>query len=244
LEPESIFIAFPFAVPDATIRYETGLALARVEADQLPNGCRDWFAINHVVDVAGSEFGVTWATRDAFLVEFGDIQTGRWLRQLQLANQTLFANVMNNLWFTNYKASQGGDLRFRFAILPRAGPFERAAAIRFGHETASPMLVADLPAAAPGRAAPPATASFLGVDAAEAMLLTVKQPEQGEGLIVRLQELSGTLRECVLTAPRPIRQAQLCNLVETPGTPLATTGKTCRVPLVPGGLATVQLILE
>jgi len=243
-DPESIFVAFPLAVPGGTVRYETGFALAQVEADQLPNGCRDWYAVNHIVDIAGEQFGVTWASREAFLVEFGDIQTGRWLRQLPLANQTLFANVMNNLWFTNYKASQGGDLRFRFALLPRAGAFDRAGAIRFGHATANPLLVSELPTGPASGVTADVTPGFLSLADSGAMVLTVKRAEHGEGLIVRLQELSGTARECVLTLPRPIRQAELCSLVEEPRERLAATGATCRVPLPAGGLATVRLVLE
>jgi hypothetical protein len=243
-DPESIFVAFPLAVPGATIRYETGFALAQVEADQLPNACRDWYAVHRVVDVAGAQFGVTWATRDAFLVEFGDIQTGRWLRQLTPGNQTLFANVMNNLWFTNYKASQGGELCFRFALLPRTGGYDRAAALRFGYETANPLLVADLPTAAPEPSATPVAAGFLSVAPAEVVVVTAKRPENGDGLIVRLQELSGTARECTLTLPRTVQQAELCNLVEEPRERLPCSGPTCRVPLPAGGLATVRLVLE
>jgi hypothetical protein len=243
-DPESVFVAFPLAVPGGTIRYETGFALAHVEADQLPNGCRDWYAVHHVVDVAGDQFGVTWATRDAFLVEFGDIQTGRWLRQLPLTNQTLFANVMNNLWFTNYKASQGGDLRFRFALLPRAGGFDRAAAIRFGYELSNPLLVSELPAGPASAAAPDVTPGFVRVEPTEVMVLTAKQAEHGEGLVVRLQELSGIARECTLTLPRPIRQAELCNLVEEPRERLLCSGPVCQVPLPAGALATVRIVLE
>jgi hypothetical protein len=237
-------VAFPLAVPGGTIRYETGFALAQVETDQLPNGCRDWYAVNQVVDVAGDQSGITWATRDAFLVEFGDIQTGRWLRQLPVLNQTLFANVMNNLWFTNYKASQGGDLRFRFGLLPRTGGFDRAAAIRFGYETATPLLVTDLPARPAAATAAEVASGFLSVADRGVMVLAAKRPEHGEGLIVRLQELTGMARECALALPRPVRQAELCNLVEEPRERLACAGTTCQVPLPAGGLATVRLLLE
>jgi hypothetical protein len=243
-DPESVFVAFPLAVPGGTIRYETGFALAQVETDQLPNGCRDWYAVNQVVDVAGDQSGITWATRDAFLVEFGDIQTGRWLRQLPVLNQTLFANVMNNLWFTNYKASQGGDLRFRFGLLPRTGGFDRAAAIRFGYETATPLLVTDLPARPAAATAAEVASGFLSVADRGVMVLAAKRPEHGEGLIVRLQELTGMARECALALPRPVRQAELCNLVEEPRERLACAGTTCQVPLPAGGLATVRLLLE
>jgi len=239
-EPESVFVAFPFSVPDGRMRYEVGGALAEVNEDQLPNGCRDWYSVHHVVDVGNRDLGITWATRDAFLVELCGIQTGKWLRELPVDNQTVFANVANNLWFTNYKASQGGEHRFRFAAQPHAGGLHRAKSLRFGHEQSNPLQVLELPARQVGPL-PLSRASLLQVSPRSVAVLTVKQPEEGEGLIVRLQELSGRAQECSLTMPRAIGKAALCDLVERPLRELTVDGRRCRVALPANGIVTVRV---
>jgi len=242
-DPESVFVAFPFAVPEGRLRYELGDAVAEVNADQLPNGCRDWYSVQHFVDISNAEFGVTWCTRDAFLVEFCDIQTGNWLRELPVTNQTILANAMNNLWFTNYQAGQGGELHFRFAMAPHEGPYSREAATRFGFETANPLQTVVVPAGQKG-ALPAERSSFAEVEAGHAAILTVKQAETGPGLIIRLYETAGETHNCRLKLCRNIRRASTCTLAEEPLAPLESLGSRVTVPLVANGLATVRVELE
>ena len=45
-----------------------------------------------------------------------DINAGKWLDTLPVTNGTIFAYVMNNYWFTNYKAGQDGDFTFRYSL--------------------------------------------------------------------------------------------------------------------------------
>ncbi|MBI2299863.1 MAG: hypothetical protein HYU66_13130 [Armatimonadetes bacterium] len=239
LDPETIFMAFPFKIPNARYRYELPLAVAEANADQLPNACRDWYAVQHFVDISNEERGVTVAFREAFLAEFGDIRTGQWLRELPPSNGALFANLMNNLWFTNYKLDQEGPVSFRFAILPHDGPYDRAKAIRFGFEQANPLLTAVVPAGQKGTLPP--TGSFLTVTGPDTAILTVKQPEAGTGLIVRLYDVAGKAGERVLHLPLPVKRAARCSLVEVDEGELAVTGTEVRVPLEASGVATVRV---
>lgn len=239
LEPETVFLAFPFDLPGARFRYELPLAVAEAETDQLPNACRDWYAVQHFVDVSNSDAGITWTTRDAFLAEFADIQTGRWLRELPHTSATIFANLMNNLWFTNYKLDQEGPVRFRFALLPHANGFDRAAASRFGFEHANPMLTALVPAGQDGVL--PESASLLTVAGPPAVVLTVKAPEHGTGTIVRLYDISGETAERDLRFSIPVSRASRCNLVEDDLGPLAAADGVVRVPLSAGGVTTVRI---
>ena len=243
LQPETVFMAFPFRVPRGRFRYELPLAVAEANADQLPNACRDWYAVQHFVDVSNDSEGVTWATRDAFLAEFADIQTGRWLRELPLSSSTIFANLMNNLWFTNYKADQEGPMIFRFALLPHEGGFRRAEASRFGFEQANPVLTATVPAGQAGTL-PGASASLLTLTGPAAAVLTVKAPEAGEGLILRLYDLAGRTAQRTVRLPGPLRRAALCNLVEVDYKSLATEGSQAAVPLQAKGVATVRVVLK
>ena len=44
----------------------------------LPGACLDWFTVQHFVEVAGGNAAIAWATPDAPLVCFQDINRGKW----------------------------------------------------------------------------------------------------------------------------------------------------------------------
>ena len=48
-----------------------------------------------------------------------------WPRTLSLKRAHVFAYIMNNYWYTNYKASQGGRQVFRFSLTSARGGFSK-----------------------------------------------------------------------------------------------------------------------
>ena len=134
----------------------------RPELDQLPGSCKQWLTVGRWADVSNRDYGVTWATLDAPLIEVGAITADKlaqssdpalWLARLP-PSQTLFSYVMNNYWITNYRAFQSGPTMFRYSILPH-GPYDPAAAQRFGMERSQPLLAAAARGPAPDGSAVP-----------------------------------------------------------------------------------------
>ena len=70
---ESVNFAFPFNVPDGQMLLDIPLGAFRPELDQMPSACKNWFTVGRWADVANGDFGVTWVTLDAPLVEVGGI---------------------------------------------------------------------------------------------------------------------------------------------------------------------------
>jgi alpha-mannosidase len=154
---------------------------------------------------------------------------------------------MNNYWHTNYQASQGGDYTFRFALTSRAHS-DRVASVRMGWEASNPLLAAPVQLRA-GGPLPATSASFLDVAEPNVIVLGAKRPEEGNGLVVRLWELSGkaTTAHLRVGAAAGIpgwpaaRKATACTLVEAPGQALPIRDGTVTVPLGKFGLATVRI---
>jgi len=177
---EGVHFAFPFAVPEGRMRMDIPWAVAEVEKDQLPGACRNWFTVQRWVDTSNDEFGITWTTRDAPLVEVGKITAELpWIDTLE-PSQTLYSYVMNNYWFTNYKADQEGPTVFRYAVRPHAGGYDAVAATRFGIEQSQPLLVV------PACRNTPVAASRLTVDSPKVIVSTLKPSRDGRAVIVRL----------------------------------------------------------
>ena len=111
-DKEGVHIAFPFAVPGGQLRYDVADAFVRPETDQLAGACKNFFSVESWVDISNSDYGVTWASANAPLVEIGAITAEQlWMKSIE-PSSTIYSYVMNNYWHTNYKADQEGPVTF------------------------------------------------------------------------------------------------------------------------------------
>ncbi|MBI5851804.1 MAG: hypothetical protein HZB39_12385 [Planctomycetes bacterium] len=189
---EAIHFAFPFAVPGGRMLLDLPIGAVRPESDLIPGSCRNWLTAGRFADVANAEFGVTWVTLDAPLVEVGALsatllnsQTDpkAWRSAIE-PTQRLFSWVMNNHWHTNYRAFQEGPVTFRYAVLPHRGD-DTAEASRFAIGLSQPLL-ADL-----AGASPPIDVPLLSLSSPDVIVLGLKPSDDHRAWIVRLYGASG-----------------------------------------------------
>ena len=164
--------------------------------------------------------------------------------EVPLPTGQLYAYVMNNYWFTNYLAGQGGDYSFRFSITSRPKG-DNVASARFGWAASNPLLGVVVPANPQGPL-PGEPTSLVSVAEPGVIVITTKQADEGKGLVVRLWELSGqaTTAHLRLDPHIPAAKATACNLVEDPDGPLELHDGVVAVPIRARGLATVRIRLE
>jgi alpha-mannosidase len=207
-EKEGVHFGFAFNVPDGVMRMDTPWAVVRPEADQIPGSCKNWFTVQRWVDISNQDYGVTWATVDAPLIEVGGITAETpWIKHIQ-PSQTFYSYVMNNYWFTNYKAEQEGPVIFRYSIRPHLR-FEAGKATRFGIERSQPLIVVPADNGASIRR------SLLSVEPAGVIVSILKPSEDGKALIVRLFNAGGRPKTARLTWASPAPKATwLSNLFE------------------------------
>ncbi|MDZ7318821.1 MAG: hypothetical protein ONB11_06680, partial [candidate division KSB1 bacterium] len=134
--PEGIHLGFPFNVPSGKIRIQSPWAVVQPEQDQLRGACRNWFTVQHWVDISNDQLGITLVPIDAPLIEIGDLHADAtvsgWLRTLE-PSPTVYSYIMNNYWETNYKAEQPGITRLRYSLIPH-GTFDQPLTERIGIE--------------------------------------------------------------------------------------------------------------
>jgi alpha-mannosidase len=86
----------------------------------------------------------------------------------------------------NFKASQGGEVPLRYRLTTHTGPVDDVAASRFGLEsTTPPVPMRDYVRTGPE------TGQFLDVPADAPVIITAKPADDGDGVIVRIQNLTG-----------------------------------------------------
>jgi alpha-mannosidase len=82
----------------------------------------------------------------------------------------------------------------------------------------------------------------VAVDAANVVIETVKQAEDGNGVIVRLYESQRRRGTITLTAGFPLRAAWRVNLLEEAQAELVVTGNTVSYAIRPYEIATFRLV--
>jgi len=215
---EGVHFGFAFNVPNGVMRMDIPWAMARPEADQLPGACKNWLTVGRWVDVSNDNHGITWATLDAPLIEVGSItsflqwvsEDGQgWIRHLDPKTQIFYSFVMNNHWFTNYRAYQEGPTRFRYALRPHE-KFQPGQAKRFGLSVSQPLLA--FPAVDKN-----CTESRLRVKPDHVLITDVKPSDDGKALIIRLFAAGDQNAEATLnwSDPQP-KSLWLSDLGEKP----------------------------
>ncbi|MCP5517504.1 MAG: hypothetical protein H7A45_09650 [Verrucomicrobiales bacterium] len=205
---ESVNFAFPFNVPGGRIRIEVPFGVVRPDLDQIPSACKNWFTAGRWADVANDDYGLTWVTLDAPLVEVGELsatllnsQTDPdvWRRYVG-PTQRLFSWAMNNHWGTNYRACQEGPVMFRYVLRPHSG-YDPAAASRLAIATTQPLI----PIRARGPRPDPRPR--LTVEDPAVLVCGLKPADDGQGLVVRLWGAAGRDAAVSLNwrAPAPVR---------------------------------------
>jgi alpha-mannosidase len=242
--PEAVYFAFPFKMEGGEFRFEIADGMMRPEVDQLPRTVRDWQTVQNWVELAGSGRAVVWSPIEAPLVQFGDINTGKWLLKLEILNPWLFSYAMNNYWMTNFKASQGGPAAFRYALTSRSGGADAVESTRFGWEVHTPLLASWIPEDSTGTLDSGA-GSFFEVDRPHVIIQAVKMAEDGDGMIIRLREIAGRGDNVFLTSPLFRGQAVsawLTNPAETNETPLGVVEAGVAIPVRAFGIQTVRVV--
>ncbi len=247
---EAVYFAFPFAAEKPGLEYQIQNGWCRPNDDQMPGACREWFTPQNLVHVSDGDFSVAWSTPDAPLVTLTDINRGKWLDHLPIKNGHVYSYALNNYWFTNYRAQQGGRFVFRYSITSGRA-MGREALARFDEDTRTPVFayphLSSFSAAISqaGRPMPAGGASFFTLDAANLEVVTLKEAEDGDGFILRLREIAGRTGEAELRSSTfRLRAAYMCNGVEENKQKLASSGNAVAVPYKPNSYITLRLKAE
>ena len=178
-DKEAVHIAFPFAVPGGHLRYDVADAFVRPETDQLAGACRNFFSVQSWVDISNRNYGVTWASANAPLVEIGAITAEQpWMKSIE-PSSSIYSYVMNNYWHTNYKADQEGPVTFTYSILPHAA-FNAVDAAKFGTERRQPLVVSLADASTPPRS------SLLHLSSPNVLVSSIKPTADGQSWLAYL----------------------------------------------------------
>jgi len=213
----------PLDIPDFTIRHELAGGVMEPIEDQFPGSSTDFYVIQNFSDISNEEWGVTLATVEPNMVEYGKPRPALWgtgddfEKIMEKAEKSHFyLYLLNNMFFTNIRQSQPGPKQFRWSIRSHSHDWSEGKAYHFGREVAHPFTSFITSGKNEG-SLPASHHAFVEMDTEDVICTTIKPAEQnGEGYILRFVEVSGKEKEVILKVGfvDRIEQANLTNLVE------------------------------
>lgn len=152
-EKESLHLALPFNIPNATVRIGIGDTCVTPESGRIPGSNNDFFCAQRWIDVSNDSMGVTIVCPQGAIWEVGEMVDERkvnpgkgtnpeyykaWKTEAK-SSSTIYLYALNNYWHTNFKADQEGPITFDL-YLKMHGPFKLEDARRFGLEMTRPLI--------------------------------------------------------------------------------------------------------
>ncbi len=189
-EAEAVYVSFPFQLKDGFFAFDVPGGTVKPGINQLEGSASDWNTIQSFASVRNQKTQILFASPDIPLVQFGDINTGRYYYRLKPKTNHLFSWVLNNYWVTNFKASQQGELRWRYTITSTDDPSE-SLAYQFGRAEQVPLL---------SRVIMPAEKSgndlvfdkpLLSLPLGNIILVSFTPAMEGDAIILQLRETNG-----------------------------------------------------
>jgi alpha-mannosidase len=241
LTKESVYFAFPFRSQNPSFGYSLQSAWVDPAKDQLPGANKEWFAVTDWAAVHDSQFAAAVVPLDTPLVSFGDIARGKWPTDFTPGNGTIFSWVMNNYWGTNFVPWQGGEFQFRYVVTSRRN-FDPEELTRFGREEMTPLEVSSVAGTIFQQKPPKSEVSFLSIDNSSLTEVTWKMAEDGDGTILRLQNISSHSGSAsVHSDVFRFTSATKCDLLEECAVPIPVNDEGFQISFAPYEILTIRL---
>jgi len=219
-------VAFPVDVLTPTATYE--IQWGNVERPTHRNTSWDWARFETCaqkwVDLSEGDYGVSL---------LNDCKYGH-----DIHNNVMRISLLRSPTMPDPVADQG-EHRFAYSLLPHVGDW-RNGTIAAAYGLNDPLLVYQSAQGIPVKTKAPIH-SLVSVDSPNVVIETVKQAEDGDGMIVRLYECGRTRGEVMLQTNMAITEAWRTNLLEENQETLAVDSKNVTIPIRPYAIVTVRL---
>lgn len=196
--PQGIYVPFPFNLPDSKIYFEVQGGTVIPGVNQLPGSASDWNTIQDFAAVKNKKAQIVFVSPRSPLVQFGDLNIGKFQKIAHPEHPYIYAWPMNNYWTTNFNAEQQGEFTCTYSITS-AQDTSSEFATKFGWGTTIPLLARVFPAGK--RHHKIHSGSLLNISAPNVLLVNAEPDNNDGGIILHLREINGQPANVVLKNP-------------------------------------------
>jgi alpha-mannosidase len=236
IENENVRFSYPFDIPGGDVRLDIPWSVLEPGKNQLKGANLNFYSVQRFVDVSNDDYGITMTTVDAPIWEIGKMSGQHWMSDMKRRpwiktfepSQNLYAWVMNNAWFVNYKAYQEGEIIYRYSLIPH-GTYSAAEAKKRGMEATMPLLLS--------YKSDQSSLPFVLKGSSEVIATSLKSSQDGKAFMLRLFNCSDQANSIAL-------EMNGNNLYES--SPLEETGQVLngKIQLDPWEIYTIKGVAE
>lgn len=209
-DPEGIYVAFPFKLSEEdelAFEVQGGTVVAGV--NQIEGTASDWNTIQNFVAVKNPDMQVIFSSEEVPLVQFGDLNIGHFYYKRKPKQAHIYSWVLNNYWTTNFRASQEGEMKWRYSFTSSANN-SNIEATRFGWGNRIPMLARVIPTGE--QKARVMNRSLFDPDVVNLLLVNARPAPSHDGVILHLRETAGD--HAILDISRLLEQSSAREAIE------------------------------
>jgi hypothetical protein len=212
-DPEALYVAFPFRLPGSLITFET-IGGSLTQGEQLPGSSSDWNVVQNFVSVKSPKGQIIMVSDEVPLWHFSDFNMGKFERYPQPGKPWLYSWVMNNYWFTNFRAFQEGTVNWTYT-LTSATDTTVTTATKFAWGVRNPLPTRTFPAGKNELTSPQFKAMNITGDE-NVMLINSRPAFNGKNcILLHFRETEGKPAKINLelqTANRPVKSIKQVNI--------------------------------
>lgn len=187
-DPESFYIAFPFRMEGGRHFTEVAGGVIETGIDQIRGSSNDWYTVQNFTSLRNDRMQIVLGSNEMPLMQFGAINTGRYIAGATPQSTGIFSWPMNNYWVTNFNADQRGGHSWTYYITSSTDNSDSFAS-RFGWGARVPFLTRILPGNGTGGGLK--EGSFIaGWPEGLVVISAIPDPE-GRSVIVHVRETAG-----------------------------------------------------
>jgi len=198
IKPEAIYVSFPFELPDAKIYSEVPGGVSQAGVDQIIGTSNDWNTTQTFASVQNESAQIVLGSPEIPMMQFGDINIGRFQKASVPSSNKIYSWVMNNYWTTNFNADQHGEFEWNYFITSMPGnSVEQATKFAWGNRV--PFLIRALPAGTKKENSVTSSV-FLKIEPQNVALVNMSPVQKGNAIILQLREISGKSAEIKISS--------------------------------------------
>ena len=211
-EPEALYVVFPFELNQGKIYFDVPGGTIEAGVEQIPGSTNDWNTVQNFAAVRNGSEQIVLGSREIPLMQFGNINLGRFKAGATPETNHIFTWPMNNYWVTNFNADQHGDFEWTYYLTSSNDPTIEYAT-KFAWNNRIPLPNRVIPAGLSNNK-PALEGSILSLNPSNVLLVNMTPVEGENALILQLREIGG--KESVLDINSrfaPNIRVKECNLL-------------------------------
>ncbi len=198
-DPESVYVSFPFELPDGKIHFDVPGGVIEAGVDQLKGSANDWNTVQNFASVRNDKEQIVMVSNEVPLMQFGNINLGRFKAGAVPETNNIYSWVMSNYWVTNFNADQHGEVEWTYALTSSSDNSD-GFATQYAWTQRIPLLARVIPAGKDSGSKKIA-GSVLDINPHHLLLVNMAPVAGENAVILYLREIAGKPAELNITSP-------------------------------------------